>query len=209
MQGNDFGPLGAMLGILCLVLGVVLIVVLVIYVFYLLTLHRALAKVSARNRMMEPGQVWLMFVPCLNLIWQFMIATNVPGSLKKEFSERGRDDGSDYGRTLGLTQAILSVIATAISQASNAIPEPEMAMIIVGVTGILQLAAFVMFIMFWIKIAGYSAQLDQDDGGRRNWDRRFDEPDDDGDDDDDRGNRSEPRGSSPSSIKEGDPGRYR
>ena len=44
--------------------------------------------------------VWLSLIPFFNIIWAFFIATRIPDSLKKEFRERGQDDGSDYGRAL-------------------------------------------------------------------------------------------------------------
>jgi len=64
----------ALLGILCLIL----IVAIVIAIFYLLTLQKALSRVSPRNRLMEPGMVWLSLIPLFNIIWAFFIATRIP-----------------------------------------------------------------------------------------------------------------------------------
>src|SRR4051812_11441749 len=110
MNQNDAALLG---GMLCVV-GVVVAVVLIILIFYLLTLQKALSRVSPRNRLMEPGMVWLNLIPCFNIIWQFVIAVRVPDSLRNEFRDRDQDDGSDYGKSLALSQAILGIVGGVI-----------------------------------------------------------------------------------------------
>jgi NADH:ubiquinone oxidoreductase subunit 6 (subunit J) len=202
MDNGAFAALGAaFLGILC----VAVLIVLVIAIFYLLTLQRALSRVAPRNRMMEPGMVWLSLIPCLNLIWGFFIAIQVPGSLKNEFRDRGQDDGSDYGKSIGLGNCILGLVNIFISNGLGRIPEFAVAAsIISGVVGIISL---VLFIIFWVKIANYSAQLVSDDRG--DVQRKLEKFDDD--DDDDEGFNA-PQGKSPSAspdtYKEGDPGRF-
>jgi hypothetical protein len=158
---------GTML-VVIIVAGIVgLIIGLTILVFYCLTMQKALSRCSERNQLMSPGMVWLLFIPCFGFIWSFFVAIQVPGSLQKEFRDRDRDDGSDYGRTIGLTQCILNAVAIPIS----VIP-------FVGICGsIMSLVAFVLFIVFWVKIAGYSSQL-ASGGGRRIRDREFDDDDD-------------------------------
>jgi hypothetical protein len=195
--------LGLALGMICVIVGVVLAVVLVIAIFYLLTLQKALSRVSQRNRLMEPGMVWLMLIPCVNIVWQFMIAVNVPGSLRNEFRDRGRDDGSDYGKSLALTQAILGIVSGVVSNVLDTVPDlKRMGLVISGVGS---LVGFVLFILFWVKIANYSSQLAMDDRG--DIDRRLEQFDDDDDYD-----RGPPKPDSPKpppdTYKEGDPGRY-
>src|SRR5262245_57637499 len=87
----------------------------IMVVFYLLTLQKALTRVSPRNRLMDPGLVWLNLIPIFNIIWAFFIAIRVPGSLKNEFRSRGLDDGSDYGKGIALANCILGVISTFVA----------------------------------------------------------------------------------------------
>ena len=105
----------ALLGILCLIL----IVAIVIAIFYLLTLQKALSRVSPRNRLMEPAMVWLSFIPLFNIVWAFFIATRIPDSLRNEFRDRGQDDGCDYGKSIGLTNAILGVVSIPLNAFSR------------------------------------------------------------------------------------------
>ena len=198
--------LGLALGMFCLIAGVALAVGLIILVFYLLTLQKALSRVSPRNRLMEPGMVWLMLVPCVNIIWQFMIAINVPGSLRNEFRDRGRDDGSDYGKSIALTNCILGIVSGFIGNVVTGMPKTERVGLLIS--GVGSLLGLVLFIVFWVRIAGYSSQLAADDSYRqRDMDRKLAQFDDD--EYDDRGAASEDSPKpSPDTYKEGDPGRY-
>lgn len=151
--------------------------------------------------------MWLYLIPCFNLIWQFFIATRVPGSLQNEFRDRNRDDGSDYGRSIAMTQAVLGVINVPLSWVGNIVAQtaPEVSLIFSGLSMLMSLVSLVLFIVFWVKIANYSAILAADEGGYR--DRR--RLDDFRDDDDDRDRRPLGGGSPPSdAIKPEDPGRY-
>jgi hypothetical protein len=162
---------GELAGMICLIFGFVLVVVLVLVIFYLLTLQKALSRVSPRNRLMEPGMVWLMLVPCLNIIWQFLVAIRVPDSLRNEFRERGMDDGSDYGKGIALTQAILGLVGGGAGNVVSSMKGMEqVGSIISGVVGLIGLA---LFITFWVKVANYSNQLAASGPGR--FDRGFDD----------------------------------
>jgi hypothetical protein len=182
--------------------------ILVTYIFYLLTLSRALAKVSPRHRLMEPGMVWINLIPCVNIVWAFFVAIRVPDSLKAEFQARGRDDGSDYGKTIAVTNCILHVVGQFLG---NGVGRVEDMQIIAGMlSGILLIAQLALGIIFWMKIANYSKMLDMDDDARyREFDRRLDEFDDDREDPDGDRDRDRPTGDKPSdAIKEGEGGSY-
>ena len=199
MQQPAVGPAEVM-GMFCLLFGFILIVALIVGIFYLLTLQKALNRVAPHNRLMEPGSVWLMLVPCVNVVWQFLIAIRVPDSLRNEFRERGQDDGSDYGKSIALTQAILGLIGAPFNMMSSAGGE-RVALGANVIVLILSLVGLALFIVFWVRIANYSSRLAVDDRGRRDWERRFD------DDDDDRGPPSGvPRVPPPETFREGDPG---
>ena len=167
-----------LLGLLCVVIGVVLIVALAIQIFYLLTLQKALSRVSPENRTMQPGLVWLMLIPCFNLIWQFFIAIRVPDSLKNEFRSRGMDDGSDYSKTIGIAQCVVGILASVVGngfQAASRNEGRDAAMMGSCFSGILSLVGLVLFIIFWVKIANYSIQLASDHGYPDQFRRRADD----------------------------------
>jgi type IV pilus assembly protein PilA len=112
-------------------------------ILYLLTLQRALERCSLRARTISPGQVWLMLIPAFNLIWHFFLVNHLARSLRNEFVAREMPDSDrEPGKGVGLAMCILG--------ATSIIP-------VVGVfTG---LAGFVCWIIYWVKISGYSRQL--------------------------------------------------
>ena len=112
------------------------------FIFYLLTLQKALNRCSPENRAMNPGMVWLTLIPLFGLVWQFFVVINVAKSLGAEFQKRGMAEEPQPGKTLGLVTCILSCCG------------------IIPFLGILcSLGALVCWIIYWVKIAGYSAKL--------------------------------------------------
>ena len=77
-------------------------------------MQKALQRVSPENRLMEPGLVWLMLIPCLNFVWQFFIASRVPDSVRKEYQSRGLPDPGDCGKSLGLIFCSLVIVLNVI-----------------------------------------------------------------------------------------------
>jgi len=137
---------------------------LTVAIFFYLTLSRCLSRVQPHNRDMEPGQVWLNFIPCFGMVWIFITILRIASSLRKEFEDRGwRSDSESYGQNVGLGYAICALL--------GAIPY---------IGFIFSLASLVCFIMYWVQIANFSRQLMEPYEPRR---RRFDDEEDDLDDD--------------------------
>jgi hypothetical protein len=130
------------LALLCLVLFVGIVVL----VFF--PSDKTLRRVSPKNRLMAPGLVWLTLIPLFNLVWLFFVATCIPDSLRSECKGQGHDDGTDYGKRIGLTCAILGLAS---------IPLGLMAMRLIAC--LVLLGSLTQFILFWHEIAGYGAQL--------------------------------------------------
>jgi hypothetical protein len=114
-------------------------------IFYLLTLSRALKKCSPASRTMQPDMVWLLLIPLFNLVWGFLVVLALSKSLGNEFRARGITNADpEPGKTIGL--------AMCICVACGIIPYLGFA------TG---LASFVLWIVYWIRIAEFSKMLDQ------------------------------------------------
>jgi hypothetical protein len=112
-------------------------------IFYLLTLQKVLAKCSPASRTMQPGMVWLSLIPLFNLIWNFFVVMGVANSLGNEFARRGIPSPEALpGKSIGLAMCIC--VACGIVPLLGALAS---------------LAAFVLWIIYWIKIANYSGML--------------------------------------------------
>jgi hypothetical protein len=127
---------GIVVGLIALAIGLTLAI------FYLLTLMRALERCSPESRAMQPGMVWLNLIPCFNLVWQFFTVINVAKSLDAEFKKRNIAVEPMPGKSLGLAMCILNCCS------------------IIPYLGCLAgIGGLVCFIIYWVKIAGFSKQL--------------------------------------------------
>jgi len=114
-------------------------------IFYLLSLQKALERCSPASRTMQPGMVWLLLVPLFNMIWNFFVVLALAKSLANEFARRGiPSPEAEPGQSIGLAMCICTCCG------------------IIPVLGLLaSLASMVLWIMYWVKIAGYSQALGQ------------------------------------------------
>lgn len=112
-------------------------------VFYLLTLQKALERCAVSSRTMQPGMVWLLLVPLFNMIWNFFVVLALARSLANEFARRGMPSPeAEPGQSIGLAMCICTCCG------------------LIPVLGLLaSLASVVLWVMYWVKIAGYSQAL--------------------------------------------------
>lgn len=111
-------------------------------VFYILTLQKALNRCAPENRAMAPGLAWLLLVPLVNMVWHFFVVLNLAKSLGAEFQKRGIAEEPQPGQKLGLIMCILMCCS------------------IIPILGILcSLGGLVCWIMYWVKIAGFSGKI--------------------------------------------------
>jgi len=122
---------------------VMVLIALVVAIFFLLTLSRTLAAVKPENRQMEPGLVWLNLIPLFNFVWIFFTVIKLADSLVREAADRSLEFG-DGGKALGIAYGALLVAS------------------LIPFIGLLtSIASLVVFIIYWVKIAGYKNQLVQ------------------------------------------------
>ena len=123
---------------------IVLAIVIIPTVFFLIHLQKLLNKCSVDNRAMEPGMVWLNFIPLFNLGWIFYTIFKVTESLKAEFKDRNiESDDPEFSHPIGLAYCITYVCS------------------IIPFLGYLSsIACLVLWIIYWVKTDKYSKQLD-------------------------------------------------
>ena len=137
---NNFDS--AFLGAFLIIIVIAIAISITIAVFYLLNLQNLLKEISPKNRLVEPTNVWLMFIPLFNIIYPFILYPKICDSVKNEYSSRGIKEAGDFGRGLGIAMPILSLCG------------------IIPILGSLAgLANFILFIVFWVKMAGYKTKL--------------------------------------------------
>jgi hypothetical protein len=110
--------------------------------FFCLTLQKCLNRCTPQCRTIAPGQVWLLLIPFFNLVWQFIVVSRISSTLANEFRLRSMTKEPEPGKSLGLAFCILFVCG------------------IVPFLGILAgIAGLICWILYWVKIANYSAEI--------------------------------------------------
>jgi hypothetical protein len=108
-------------------------ILLVPMIFYMLTLQKALQRCSPECRAMSPGLVWLLLIPFFHIVWNFVVVINVAKSLGCEFRKRGIAEEPAPGQTMGIIMAVTALICGPVW--------------------------LVFWILYWVKISGYSERL--------------------------------------------------
>jgi len=110
---------------------------------YTLSLQKALERCAPESRTMPQGQVWLLLVPLFNFVWHFVVVIRIARSLRSEFLRRQLPlTEAKPGMVLGLATCVLVPAAFT----------PR-------VGGICALAGLVCWIVYWVRITGYSRQI--------------------------------------------------
>ncbi len=105
-------------------------------IFFLITLQNTLKAISMENRRMPPGNVWLLFIPVFNIVWQFIVVDKIAQSIAAECARLNipvTDSKPTYG--IGLAWNICNLLT------------------IIPIIG--GLASLVTFIIYWVKVAEY------------------------------------------------------
>lgn len=129
---------------------VLILIAIAVNIPYLLTLQRALQATSPENRRMNPGQVWLLFIPLFNLFWRFQVVSAIADSFEAEARKRGLPlpDPRPTYRT-GMPYAVLYLLGTILGY----IP-------FISIIGNLcGLAGLIVWIIYWIKVAEFKNNL--------------------------------------------------
>jgi hypothetical protein len=145
MMGSQLSP------IFILVVLVSLCLFLAPLVFYIRTLQSVLNKCASNARTLSPGKLWLIFVPLFGLIWHFFVVLGVAKSLGNELRRRNVQIADPApGQTVGIAMCIFGIVGPFI-------PHSSIFNIIASL--LTNLAGLVLWIMYWVKISGYSRRL--------------------------------------------------
>jgi hypothetical protein len=129
-----------------LVAGSVFLVAIAVAIAFIVFLGRLLSKCAPASRTMRPGMIWLSLIPVFGFIWSFLVVSALAQSLANEFRARGiASTEPEPGKTIGM--------AMCVCQACGIIPYLN---ILAGPV------ALILWILYWVKMAGYSRMLDQD-----------------------------------------------
>ncbi|OWK43254.1 hypothetical protein [Fimbriiglobus ruber] len=132
-----------------------------VQIAYLLTLSRCLQRVSPWNRSMQPDGVWLNLIPGFDIYWRFVTVNRLAESLRQEFGERQLAESGYFGRYVGLAYSALILLFGIVAPVPILIAFFEIPIVLPRLyLAPVFLAAWILcWIVYWVKIAGYSRQL--------------------------------------------------
>jgi len=116
---------------------------LAVYVLYLVALRAALREVHPVNRKMPPGQVFLLLIPFVNLVYAFVLVGQLSDSLIAELRARGLPMTADRPTyRVGIAMSVLQVAP------------------IVPVVGTLAILGYIIcWILHWTQVNAVRRQL--------------------------------------------------
>ena len=79
--------------------------VLAINVIVCVVLYGCFKRIPAEHRKLEAGLVWLLLIPCFNIVWNFFVFPRMAQSYQSYFRTAGRQDLGDCGAGLGWAYA--------------------------------------------------------------------------------------------------------
>lgn len=145
-RGMDSGSMMAFVSVMI----VVGLAALAITILFLLTLHRTLERVSPDLRKMSPGLVWLFFIPYFNMVWTFIVVNKFSESVGAEFQRRNIQTFEEKpGFSIGMAWASLNLLAFLLGFAD-----------IPFIAGVINIAGFVCWILFWVKASKLKRELE-------------------------------------------------
>jgi magnesium-transporting ATPase (P-type) len=121
---------------------IVLAVLLALLIFVYYLLYTCLKRIPQQYRLMEPGLVFLLLIPCFNLVWIFFVTSRISRSLQAYFASQGRTDVGDCGQQLGLWWSIC--VVAGMVPLLNYIAGP---------------ASLVLMIIYLVKVVGLKNQI--------------------------------------------------
>lgn len=128
------------------VLVFVLVVILIFYIpwiFYLITMHKALNRVAPERRKTTPLIIWLNMIPLVSFVTHFFMVSGIADSIADEYYARNLPlTDQRPGYSMGLTTSILLVLS-----------------IIPWLGMLFSMAALVTWIIYWVQIAEFSRAI--------------------------------------------------
>lgn len=130
-----------------------LLIFLVTVALFFWTQHRTLNAVRPENRRMQPGLVWLQFIPLFGLGWQFYVIGKISDSIRDDLNAPSGDSVfSDDPIPMHNRPTYSYGIAYAVLACLSLLP--------LGLIKVLfSLAGLVMLIVYWVELARYTKRL--------------------------------------------------
>lgn len=155
-------------------IGLAFFLELLITALFCTTMYNTLMQVREENRKLQAWQIWILFIPYISLVWNFILVFGMSNSIRAELEKREYELNSRPALVSGITYSVITLIisilvlsfpfmevAQQVMQNRTKNPEAPLGsqeMLLMGL-GILGLVRMIFFIQFWWKIRWYKNVL--------------------------------------------------
>lgn len=143
-------------------LQIIAIVTLALYLLFLGSLYRTMRRISPAFRWFPPALVWLNLTPYVYPFWGIATVCTLTASLRLEARLRGKDDGSSYGRGVGVAAFFLSLMNLALPvlqswiwNSGDFVWAHYVLTLSVALHGVLFVGSWCLTFVYWFLIAHY------------------------------------------------------
>lgn len=125
---------------------IIFLIIIVPFVLYLFTLQRTLEVINIESRKMAPGQVWLLFIPIFNIVWQFIMTGRIADSIRDECVRL--QIPLPESRPTFVLELIMTFLYIISIPLNNFFALPMLG-------GFCSIAALICWIVYWVKVNSY------------------------------------------------------
>jgi hypothetical protein len=143
-------------------LGFSLILFIGITVLFCRSLVKALEYVSPENRAIQPTVIWLLLIPVVTYVVNFIVVFGMSKSIANELESREFEDVKKPAFTLGIASASLALILVVLQMGLFFVPAVKKYIDFIGILSLIQM---IVFIQYWMKINWYKQILQRDSEG--------------------------------------------
>jgi hypothetical protein len=143
-------------------LGFSLILFIGITVLFCRSLIKALEYVNPENRAIQPTVIWLLLIPVVTYVVNFIVVFGMSKSIANELESREFEDVKKPAFTLGIASASLALILVVLQMGLFFVPAVKKYIDFIGILSLIQM---IVFIQYWMKINWYKQILQRDSEG--------------------------------------------
>jgi len=133
-------------------------------ILFVLTQQNTLKAIRPENRLLNPGLVWLQFIPIFGQVWQFIVVSRIAGSaVRQRMSFR---DDSILGLSHEAAAAIgkqptlvMGIIYCSLEIINILILFTTLTPTMQTIHGLLALAQMICWIIYWVQLGKLKIQL--------------------------------------------------
>jgi hypothetical protein len=119
-----------------LVVAILLIGMYVPFIFYILSLQRALESIDQTLRPVSPGLAWLLLIPLFNFIWIFFLVVWISKGYEKMWELQRLKAQSSAGFGVGIAYSVCWVLC-----------------LIPGLNLLVLIPSLVLWILHWVQVS--------------------------------------------------------